>query len=37
MLPEITGAAGSDMHLDHHGRLGGLKKDRDPQDTSGKM
>jgi hypothetical protein len=37
MLQEMTGAAGSDMHMDYHSRIESMKKERDPYDTSGKM
>jgi hypothetical protein len=33
----MTGAAGGDMHMDHHSRIESMKKERDPYDTSGKM
>ena len=37
VLPEMTGTAGSDVHIDNHSRIAGMKKERDPYDTSGKM
>jgi hypothetical protein len=33
VLLEMTGAAGNDMHMDHHSRIAGMKKERDPYDN----
>ena len=37
VLHEMTGAAGSGMHMDYHLRIEGMKTERDPYDTSAKM
>jgi hypothetical protein len=34
VLPQMTGGAGSDMHSNHHSRIAGMKKKRDPYDTA---
>jgi len=36
MLQEITGAGGSGMHMEHNAKIGVMKKEWDPFDTSGK-
>ena len=36
MLQEITGAGGSGMHMEHSAKIGVMKKEWDPFDTSDK-
>jgi hypothetical protein len=36
MMQELTGAGGSDMHMEHRGKIEVIKKEWDPFDTSDK-
>jgi hypothetical protein len=36
MMQELTGASGSDMHMEHRGKIEVIKKEWDPFDTSDK-